>query len=188
MEITLELIVKGLLSEAGRPTRPREAERAVPKCPGLYSIVIDDPAILPAPFGQHLRNRATPLIYLGKASSNLRDRLVWQDLRHRNPSSFFRSLGTVLGFLPPKASLAGKERYNYQFSKRDTACIIEWVNDHLLVRWVEMPERLADEFEADCIKILRPLLNLKRRSRNQKGYRRKINTAFAQFGRSVVSS
>src|SRR4051794_32840843 len=108
------------------------ADRSVPTDPGFYSIFVDTPESLPAPFDEYLRRKATQLIYIGVASRSLFERLVQQDLRHCHPSSFFRGIGAVLGYRPPIGSLVGlRNQNNYKFSKDDTDAIVTWNRTHL---------------------------------------------------------
>jgi hypothetical protein len=137
-----------------------EAETKVDSSPGYYAIFLDmDRADnLEPPFYEILRTRGTDLLYVGIAEkTGLRKRLVDQDLHHRNPSTFFRSLGAVLGYRPPPAGLRGN---NYKFSPQDTEKIVDWIKRALRVHWVsEGPAILAEEKSA--IRVLCPLLNIK---------------------------
>jgi len=153
-------IVGRLLSGTGLVLASR-AELDVPPVPGIYAICIDHPNTLPSPFAAYLLQKETTLIYVGKASESLQARLVEQDLRHRQPASFFRSIGAIGGFRPPPGSLAGKKNQNnYTFSTDDTTSIITWINTHLLVRWVTMRARDVQQYERMAIERLRPLLNI----------------------------
>jgi GIY-YIG catalytic domain len=101
------------------------------------------------------------MIYLGMAGKTLRDRLLNQDLRHKQPSSFFRSLGCLLGFTPPPGSLQGKRtQNNYKFSPSDTREIIGWIDTHLSIRFIALDPQKLDSFERTAIFRLRPLLNI----------------------------
>lgn len=159
--MTFERILENLSASAGLVTVD-DAEQNVPSFPGLYSIYIDHADALPMPFSGELTHRATRLLYVGKATKNLRTRLIEQDLRHRRgASTFFRSLGAILGYLPPVGSLRGKARpYNFKFGREDTKEIIQWINCHLMVRWCECDSRLINKSERCVIKTLAPLMNL----------------------------
>lgn len=148
-----------LLVEHADPRPAREAEEGVPKGPGYYSIFLDDAANLPEPFGDLLRQRATNLIYIGIATTTLRERLLDADLRHKRPSTFFRGIGAILGFRPPRGSLLRKRnRRNYRFGAEDTEATIRWINRHILIHWLEdsSPDRDAEVF---AIQLHRPILN-----------------------------
>jgi hypothetical protein len=137
-----------------------QAGREVPTGPGLYSIFVDSPQALPEPFSEHLLQKETTLIYVGKASGNLYERLFEQDLRHKHPSTFFRGIGSILGYTPPLGSLKGKRnQYNYKFNKPDTTLIKEWIDDHLSIRWVCLDSESSERIEPELITSLRPLLN-----------------------------
>ncbi len=137
-----------------------EAETKVDSNPGYYAIFMDMDSTcrLKPPFKEILRTRGTDLLYVGIAEkTGLRDRLVGQDLRHRRPSTFFRSLGAVIGYCPPPAGLKGN---NYKFSPEDTKKIVDWIDGVIRVHWVaESPAFLAEEKSA--IRELCPLLNIR---------------------------
>jgi hypothetical protein len=100
------------------------------------------------------------MLYLGKASGNLQNRLVREDLRHRRASTFFRGIGAILGYVPPRGSLKGKRNQrNYKFSQVDTENIIGWINAHISVRWVTVTPAEVELYEGEAIAALRPLLN-----------------------------
>ena len=126
-----------LLERKAQDYPAKNAEFIVPKRSGNYSIFIDEPASFPTPFDSLLQQRNTNLIYIGIASKSLFKRLVKQDLCHKGPSTFFRGIGPILGFRPPRGSLLNKKNQrNYKFSQQDTRTIIAWINDHLSIRWV----------------------------------------------------
>ncbi len=138
------------------------AESVVPHSPGFYSIFIDDPANLPCPYCTILQGRPTNLIYIGIATKSLQKRLVEQDLRHKSPSTFFRGIGPILGFRPPRGSLIGKKNQNnYKFSQEDTHLIITWINEHLSIRLVTTETSEHPNTEEFAIKRNRPILNTK---------------------------
>lgn len=140
--------------------RAAQAEQIVPRVPGMYAIFVDAPSLLPDPFASRLNHRATTLIYIGLASGSLQTRLVEQDLRHRNPSTFFRGIGAVLGFRPRVGSLVGmKNQKNYRFVPDDTARIIDWINKNLSIRWLVWDPKTLSSAEKHAIHTHRPLLN-----------------------------
>jgi len=152
--------ISNLLEHEAHPYPAKNAESVVPKRSGYYSIFIDESASFPAPFDLMLHNRNTNLIYIGTASKSLYKRLVRQDLRHIGPSTFFRAIGPILGFRPPRGSLLNKKNQrNYKFSQQDTRAIIAWINDHLSIRWVEIDTRSFPSAEITAIRRLRPILN-----------------------------
>ena len=150
---------RGLCSGPNAPRLSRS--RRVPPTPGYYTIFVDDGAALPSPYGDLLLERTTSLIYVGIATVSLYGRLVEQDLQHRRASTFFRGIGSVLGYRPLPGSLVGKaNQNNYRFSAADTAEIIEWINGHLTVNWAEADPAL-ETTEASLIRTYRPILNTK---------------------------
>lgn len=150
-----EQIAKRLLEGASRCSA-REAKQQVPDSPGFYAIFVDEANALRPPFAKILSNRQTKLIYVGIATRSLLTRLVKQDLHHRRSSTFFRSLGAVLDYKPPAASLLGR---NYKFSKPDTGAIIQWIDEHISVRWV-CAKPATKKAETEAIGNLRPLFNI----------------------------
>lgn len=155
--------VLNYLSDSASAVPARDAEKSVLKVTGLYSIFVDDPGNLPCPFKEYLNKRQLPMVYLGKAlDRGLRQRLVEEDLRGKNHSTFFRGIGAILGFLPPEGSLVEKSNQNnYKFIRDDTNRIIRWVNDHLSIRCIELDLSDIENYEPTAIRILRPPLNTK---------------------------
>jgi hypothetical protein len=146
------------------------ADAVVPKAPGFYSIFVDHPDSLPEPFSAYLQSRGTRLLYIGKASKSLFQRLVEEDLRHQKPSTFFRSIGAVLDYRPQPGSLMGKENQNnYGFSRDDTDEIIDWINQHLAVRFVRVDVSEYSTTERTAIQRNYPVLNI---SLNPKPFQR----------------
>ncbi len=145
--------------DAQKSTAIPRAAKVVPGEPGLYAIFIDQAASLPEPFRSVLSTRKTRLIYVGKAD-NLSSRLIGQDLRHEQPSTFFRGIGAVLGYRPPVGSLRGKSNQNnYRFSATDTQGVIEWIDAHLSVNAVALSQGEPGRYEPEVIRQLTPLLN-----------------------------
>jgi hypothetical protein len=115
---------------------------------------------LPDPFKTVLRNRGHNIIYIGIATGCLNKRFLKQELRASGHGTFFRSIGAVLGFKPPKGSLLEKSnKRNYKFSKADTDKIIQWINNNLVVNWVGYDGDF-DVIETNLIEKHEPLLNL----------------------------
>ena len=79
---------------------------------------------------------------------------------HQRPATFFRGIGAILGFLPPKGSLVGKaNQNNYKFSPEDTEAIRKWMRQSLLVNWVPLePTKIPDTEKALIIKY-QPMMN-----------------------------
>ena len=130
----------------------------VPDQPGYYAIYINNATLLPKPYSDVLSRKDTKLIYIGITERSLKERLVKQDLRHQGPSTFFRSIGAILGYCPTPGSLIGKSK-NYKFDPMDTARIVSWINENLAINWLE--ESPADrETEKTLILSWRPLINI----------------------------
>lgn len=115
---------------------------------------------MPKLYADVLRQRNTNLIYVGKATVSLNTRLVDQDLRHKRASTFFRGIGSVLGFTPPVGSLINaKNNNNYKFSKEDTGTIISWINTNLQISWEVLDVEKVELHEPIIISTLCPLFN-----------------------------
>jgi hypothetical protein len=160
-QIPNEDIAELLINSASRCTA-REAERRVPNSRGFYAIFLESADALSAPLARIMRDQPTEnLLYIGIATKSLFTRLVEQDLHHKAPSAFFRSLGAVLLKMPIPSHLFGQENQNnFRFDERDTKEIIEWIDRHLSVRWLCRDRPLA-KAEADAIKCYRPSLNIR---------------------------
>jgi hypothetical protein len=140
----------------------RDAGALVPKrMHGLYAVYIDDARNMPGVFRTYLTKKGSRLLYVGKAATQtLHTRLVTQDLQHQKPSTFFRGLGAVLGFRPPRSSLRGKKNQNnYTFAPQDTKAIVEWVQTHLSISCLAMSAEDASWHEVFLIDRFRPPFN-----------------------------
>lgn len=156
--ISIESIEPKLLDEVNFQSAATIEE--IPKKPGLYCIKIKSPSKLPKVFTNELTKRGHNIIYIGKASKSLQRRLVDQELRAKGHGTFFRSIGAVLGYLPPKGSLIYKKnKRNYKFSALDEVSIIDWINSNLLINWVEY-EGEIEMVELELIIKHKPLLNI----------------------------
>ncbi|MGH7584177.1 MAG: GIY-YIG nuclease family protein [Gemmatimonadales bacterium] len=135
------------------------ALQRVPLTPGYYGIYLDHVDTIRPLLPTDVPKQR--LIYIGIATTSLRDRLIHQALRHQSPASFFRSVGAVLGYRPPKGSLVGrKNQQNYAFSLGDRDRIRLWIERHPLVSWVSV-EPLG-HIEKSLIAEMRPLFNIQR--------------------------
>lgn len=133
-------------------------ESSVPDVPGLYCIKLRKGVVLPAKFG---KVREDGIIYIGQASSSLNQRFWRQELNHHGAATFFRSIGAILGYLPPKGSLAGKSTNNFKFGLEDTEAIRKWMRLSLLVNWIPFGTENMDAMEINLITKYRPLVNIK---------------------------
>ena len=132
-------------------------DSTVPDVPGLYCIKLRKGIPLPKKFGTV---REDGIIYIGQASKSLYQRFWRQELNHRSAATFFRSIGAILGFLPPKGSLYGKETRNYKFSPEDTEAIKKWMRQSLLVNWIPFSTEKMDAVEESLIRKYCPLVNI----------------------------
>lgn len=133
----------------------------IPNIPGIYAIRIKSPDILPPEFSQELKRRGETLLYIGQASKSLQKRLWEEELHAQRPATFFRSIGAILGYYPPKGSLRGmRNQSNYKFSSTDNIKIIKWIQDNLLVNFVECTSNSLDAIEKSIIKETTPIVNI----------------------------
>lgn len=131
----------------------------VPDVPGLYCIKLRKGAKLPAKFG---KVREDGIIYIGQASTSLRQRFWKQELNHIGAATFFRSIGAMLGYMPPKGSLVGKKNQNnFKFSPEDTESIRVWMRNSLIVNCIPFSTETMDAVEKKLIDTYRPLVNKK---------------------------
>lgn len=128
----------------------------VPKVPGLYCIKLSKEAELPVEYGPF---REDGVVYIGKAD-NLHERLWKEELNHQHPTTFFRGIGAVLGYLSPKGSLIGyANQYNYEFSAEDTDAVIKWMHRYLAVNWIQLEPSQIVNTEKDLIRMYQPMMN-----------------------------
>ena len=138
-----------------------EAAEGLPAEPGLYAMFVAEPAAFPEPYRRLLRARQTDLVYIGRAKESLRDRAYDEEMRHRRPATFFRSLGAVLGYLPLPGTLLGRaNQRNYRFSRGDTVRIMSWIDQHVRVSVLALPALELLDVEPGLIAAAQPLLNI----------------------------
>lgn len=134
-------------------------ENNIPNKPGIYCIKLGQDVEWPSKFGKIREDR---IIYIGMASVSLKERLWREELHDLSPATFFRSIGTILGYWPPKGSMIGKRNHrNYRFSPEDKKKIQVWMQQSLLVNFILLPKEVLEDFEKKLIKELRPLVNIK---------------------------
>lgn len=134
-------------------------ESLIPDTPGLYAIRIKDISMIPQPFSDELQKRGHDILYIGKASRSLRDRLWCQELNHKNSATFFRSIGAILGFRPIRGSLYGKDTRNYKFTIEDTNIIKRWIKDNLLIN-IQIQQDNIEDTETLLIQKYHPIINI----------------------------
>ena len=156
--ISAELCLKMLMNEKNFKSAGT-IDLKVPDEPGLYCIRIADSSNLPAPFNTLLAARGHNILYIGIATRSLRKRMLGQELRAEGHGSFFRGMGAVIGYRPPKGSLKEMaNKNNYTFSPSDKKKIIQWINTNLLVNWVRFDGDFGNA-ETQLISQSLPLLN-----------------------------
>lgn len=130
---------------------------AIPNESGIYCIKLREGSTLPSKFGKIREDR---IIYIGIASKSLRERLWEEELNHKRAATFFRSIGAMLDYLPPKGSLYGKKTRNYKFSLEDTDKIQKWMKQWLRVNFIKVENSEIDNIEDSLIKKYTPLVNI----------------------------
>ncbi|MBU5439752.1 hypothetical protein KQI42_17185 [Tissierella sp. MSJ-40] len=126
---------------------------------GFYCIRLKEKSKLPAKYQVILESRKYRIIYIGKAEKTIKQRLE-QELEHKSPGTFFRSIGCVLGYLPMKGHLIGKvNQNNFKFSKSDTKEIANWLRENIEVSIVAY-EGNFNLIEGKLIEKYTPLLNI----------------------------
>ncbi len=159
LQIDSNLVEKALMDEE-KYIRASDIDNIVPNTSGLYCIRISDIDKIPNPFNHFLADRQHNIIYMGIAKKSLKRRFLNQELRANGHGTFFRSIGAILGFRPLKGSLvAKKNKRNYKFSNTDEQKIINWINDNLVVNWIEYNDDF-DALETSLIQKYKPLINI----------------------------
>ena len=129
----------------------------IPNESGIYCIKLRENSTLPSKYGKIREDR---IIYIGIASKSLRERLWEEELNHKRAATFFRSIGAMLDYLPPKGSLYGKKTRNYKFSLEDTDKIQKWMKQSLRVNFIKVENSEIDNIEDSLIKKYTPLVNI----------------------------
>ncbi|MDA3954375.1 MAG: hypothetical protein PF485_12075 [Bacteroidales bacterium] len=154
----IDLLEKILINEKNYK-KVKNIDKKISNSFGLYCIRINKPENLDKIFADELKERKHNILYFGIATESINTRLM-QELRARGHGTFFRSLGAVLGYLPPKGSLKTKKnKRNYKFSKKDEKKIIKWINENLLVNWIEFNGDF-ESLETNLINTYKPILNI----------------------------
>ena len=121
---------------------------------------IEDVNALPFDFSRILEERGHNILYIGKTEVSLLTRMWEQELHQNGAGTFFRSIGSVLGFVPEPGSLEGKKnKKNYKFSKENRISIVRWIEDHLLINFVPF-DGDVESVETKLIQKYVPLLNI----------------------------
>jgi hypothetical protein len=139
-------------------------EDKVPDSPGIYMIRVQNIKSLPRVFEKELDSREHNILYVGIATKSLKRRMFGQELRAKGHGTFFRSIGAILGYTPPKGSLLQKKnKRNYKFSNSDESKIIAWINHNLIVNWVSCESDLST-LESKLIVGYTPIMNIAKNS------------------------
>ncbi|GHT42958.1 hypothetical protein AGMMS49965_15650 [Bacteroidia bacterium] len=159
------LCVKAALMNEQNFKKAANIDGIVPNRPGIYCIRITNIEELPEPLKTNLADRKHNIMYIGVASESLNKRLN-QELRAKGHGTFFRSIGAVLRYRPVQGSLRNmKNKTNYKFSPPDEQKIINWINQNLVVNWIEWNEwnewnENITVLETKLIQEHKPLINI----------------------------
>ena len=150
--------IENTLLDKAKFRDPVKSIEDAPPCFGIYCIRIKNVDQLIEPCRIALKDRQHDIIYIGIAN-NLQKRLK-QELIAKGHGTFFRSIGAILGFTPPRGSLKDKKnKYNYKFKKADENNIIQFNSDNLLVNYIITKER-DEACEEYLIQKYRPIINI----------------------------
>lgn len=134
---------------------------------GLYALRVKDISVLPTLFRQELISNDTTLIYIGKGERTIIERLE-EECRGKRNGTFFRGIGALLGFRPPKGSLIGlRNTNNYRFCSEDRIKIINWMNNNLNFNFIRLDSNI-EKIEKQLIKLYNPILNTTHNSKKSK--------------------
>ena len=127
---------------------------------GLYALKVVDISVLPKLFKDEVRASHNSIIYIGKGERTLNERLQ-EECRGVSHATFFRGIGALLNYKPPRGSLIGKSNQNnYKFSGKDTCSIIDWMNLNLYFSFLKIDKDI-DKIEKELIIEYCPILNTK---------------------------
>lgn len=155
--VTLENIEQELVS-TGNFRQYADLDSNTLNNTGFYCLKLKENSKLPERYQLILDRRKFKYLYIGKAEGQtLRERLG-QEIEHKSPGTFFRSIGCVLGYSPIKGHLKGhSNQNNYKFSITDTAEIVKWLISNVEISIVAYNGSF--EIEKGLIQKYCPLLN-----------------------------
>jgi len=146
------------LFATGNYRRYNDLDSSILDKTGFYCLRLKEKSKLPDRYQLILDKRKFKYLYIGKAEGQtLRERLS-QEIEHRSPGTFFRSIGCVLRYSPIQGHLKGhSNQNNYKFSTTDTAEIVKWLISNVEISIVEYNGSF--EIEKWFIQKYCPLLN-----------------------------
>ncbi len=125
---------------------------------GFYCLRLKENSKLPDRYQLILDKRKFKYLYIGKAEGQTIGERLGQEIEHKSPGTFFRSIGCVLRYSPIKGHLKGhSNQNNYKFSTTDTAEIVKWLISNVEISIVEYNGSF--EIEKEFIQKYSPLLN-----------------------------
>jgi len=125
---------------------------------GFYCLKLKENSKLPDRYQHILDKRKFKYLYIGKAEGQTLGERLGQEIEHKSPGTFFRSIGCVLRYSPIQGHLKGhSNQNNYKFSYADTAEIVKWLISNVEINIVECYGSF--EIEKEIIQKYCPLLN-----------------------------
>jgi len=125
---------------------------------GFYCLILKENSKLPDRYQNILVIRKFKYLYIGKAEGQTLGKRLGQEIEHKSPGTFFRSIGAVLRYSPIKGHLKGhSNQNNYKFSTTDTDEIAKWLTSNVEISIVE--NNGSFEIEKEFIQKYCPLLN-----------------------------
>ena len=125
---------------------------------GLYLIQLNDNAELPKRYQTILYKRNSRLLYNGKAQNQSLANRLGQEIEHKKPGTFFRSIGAVLNKKPISGHLKGNaNQNNYKFPPKETKEIINWLKINVKIAIIANVPDFS--IEKELIEKHTPLLN-----------------------------
>lgn len=127
---------------------------------GLYALKVINISVLPTLFKDEITASHNSIIYIGKGERTLNERLQ-EECRGISNATFFRGIGALLNYKPPRGSLIGKSNQNnYKFNNQDACSIIDWMNLNLHFSFIKIDKDI-DKIEKELIIEYCPILNTK---------------------------
>jgi hypothetical protein len=148
-----ELLISGVFISVNKARKTLKENSGL----GIYCIKLNEGARLINKYQIHLEKRKHKIINIGKTETqSLYDRLIKQELFAIGHGTFFRSIGTALGYKSKQGTLSPTGK-NFEFSDTDTCEIVKWLFRNVNVNFVQLNKDFY--LEKKLIHEIRPLLN-----------------------------
>jgi len=104
---------------------------------GFYAIRVKDITSLSEILKEETIACQSTLIYIGISEKQTLYKRICQECFGVGHGTFFRGIGTLLGYMPPKGSAhTPKSAKNYRFEKKDIENIKNWIFNNLIISFV----------------------------------------------------